>query len=347
VIRTLLVAIGAIAACASSVSIPFQATLAAADRAHAAGRTREAAEGYDHAASIATRDRDRAEALYRAASDWQRAGNHTAALERLERVAAHSPDFARGARAALDAALLRLAHTDAAVRAQGEAALDTLVRTRATTGPARRALFHALRLHDARDPTHVAAVAWLDTLSTIPAVRASRLYVSVRAERAVRLAASGRRSQAIAAWRALLDEVPYPQNNRWDDGHVALATLLRSAGDTRAAIEVLTRMLSVRDPGCTGGSCDAPRFQEGAMLRAEMLRDDLRDFAAAAAAYHDVYVQFATSRVRDDALWQEALTHERAQNMARACEVWAHLAREFATNRRGRDARDRVARCRE
>jgi TolA-binding protein len=80
------------------------------------------------------------------------------------------------------------------------------------------------------------------------------------------------------------------------------------------------------------------------MLRGEILRDDLGDLPAAARAYREVYERFPTSRVRDDALQEEALVLERARD-PRACEVWAQLAAEFPCTRRGREGRRRATAC--
>ncbi len=80
------------------------------------------------------------------------------------------------------------------------------------------------------------------------------------------------------------------------------------------------------------------------MLRGEILRDDLRDPAAAARAYREAYEMFPSSRVRDDALEAEALARERAGD-GRACAVWAQLAEEFPCTRRGREGERRAAAC--
>lgn len=328
--------------CAPTIAPRHLDAMAAGDRAASAGRHREAAEAYDRAAREAERPRDRAEAEYRAAMLLARLGERDAALARLDRVAASSPDFERGARAAYEAAMIR--GEDDATRDVAAEALTTLIQTRPATGPARLAVTRLLRGDDARDPSLAASLARIDALLASPGVVATALHETLRAERAKRLAEAGRAVDAIAAWRALFADVPYPQNSRWDDGHMALAALLRGRGDARGALAALDEMLAVRDPGCTGGSCDAPLFQEGAMLRGEILRDDVGDLAAAARAYREVYERFPSSRVRDDALQAEALVLDRARD-SRACDVWAQLAAEFPCTRRGREGRRRAAAC--
>lgn len=342
--RTALAAVllGAALGCAPTVAPSYLDALAAGDRALAAGRQREAVDAYERAAREAGRPRDRAEADYRAGRTLARLGERDAALARFDRVAATSPDFERGARAAYEAAAMRCG--DPSTRAAGVEALDALVRTRPATGPARLAVAALLREDDAGDPSGEAARARIDSLLGEAAVRGTSLHETLLAERARRLEAAGREREAEAAWRALFEAVPYPQNSRWDDGHMALAALLRRRGDARGALAALDAMLAPRDPDCTGGSCDAPLFQEGAMLRGEILRDDLGDPAAAARAFREAYEMFPTSRVRDDALEAEARALERAGD-GRSCAVWAELAEGFPCTRRGRAARGHASAC--
>lgn len=328
--------------CAPTRTDAWRSALAAADRAYSAGRFVEASDRYDDAARAATLARDRDEAVFRAASARVRAGDVAGASSRFELVAQRSTDYERGARAALELAELRETSPDPAVSAQGRADLDALVRTRPATGPARVAMLHRLRGLDVEGPD--AAVAWIDAVSSDPAVRPSLLWVTLRAERARRLADHGRGAEAEATLDEMLRAVPYPQNTRWDDGHVALARLRRARGDFAGALAALDRMLSVREPSYGNGSYVAPRFIEGAMLRAEILRDDVRDARAAADAFHAVYAGFPTARERDDALWEEATVCE-AVDPARACAVWRRLGEEFPCQRRGRDARARWPRC--
>jgi tetratricopeptide (TPR) repeat protein len=328
--------------CAATVAPAYLDALAAGDRALVAGRSREAAEAYERAVREARRARDRDEAEYRAGQALARLGATGEALDRFDRVAARSPDFERGARAAYEAATIRCAAE--ATREAGLTALAALVRERPATGPARLAVTALLRADDARDATRAASLARIDGLLAEAAVRATPLRETLRAEQARRLAETGREAEAERAWRTLFEEVPYPQNSRWDDGHVALATLLRRRGDARGAVAALDAMLAPRDPACVGGTCDAPLFQEGAMLRGEILRDELRDPRAAARAFRAAYEMFPASRVRDDALEAEARCLDAAGD-PRACAVWRELAAGFPCTRRGRHARQRAAAC--
>lgn len=334
----------ALGACAPTLPAAWHDAMASGDRAHHAGREAEAAAQYDQAAREAARSRDRDEAEFRSAMSLARTGDRAGALARLDGVASRSPDFERGARASYEAAMIRCASNDESERARGWRDLDTLVRTRSETGPARVSIERLLAEHEARDPSLARAIAWIDEALADARLTAVPLRASLQAERARRLERAGRGSDAVAAWRALFVDIPYPQNNRWDDGHVALATLLRTQGDARGAAAALEEMLSVVDPSCNGGTCDAPEMQEGAMLRAEILRDDLRDLAGAAAAFHRAYEMFPSSRVRDDALEGEARVRDLLRDGS-ACAVWVRLASEFPCTRRGRLGRGRATEC--
>lgn len=337
-------AVVALEACAPTLSPAWREAMASADRARHAGRHAEAAAGYDQAAREASRPLDRDEAEYRAAVELARAGDRAGALERFDRVAERSRDFERGARAAWEAAVLRCEGPSGEAQTRGWRDLDTLVRTRSATGPARLAAMRTLHALDARDASLTRTLAWIDEVLADVRLDDASLRATLRAEGALRLSRAGRTAEAVAAWRALFVDARHPRNPRWDDGHLELARLLRTSGDARGAVAALDEMLSVVDASCTGGTCNAPDAQEGAMLRGEVLRDDLHDAARAAEAYRWTYEMFPTSRVRDDALEGEALAREALADGS-ACAVWTRLAREFPCTRRGRAGRARALAC--
>lgn len=330
-------------ACAPVRPRSHLAALAAGDRAYTAGRYLEAADDYDRAARETDRERDRYDAVYRSAAARRRGGDLPGALARYDRVAVVSPRFERGPRARFEAAMIRVESDDPTERNTGWNALTLLVREHPTTGPGRRAMAALLRREDEGDPSGAQGdallSAWLEDRIVADAMRDTLM-----AEQARRLERHGHSTEAARAWEAMLRAVPYPQNAHWDDGHVALARLRRAAGDPRGAVEALDQMLSVREPSYSSGTYHAPLFDDGAMLRAEILRDDLHDLSGAARAFHFVYSDFRTSLLRDDALWQEGLVRETA-NDSQACAVWERLAREFPCHRFGRRAAPRAAAC--
>lgn len=331
------------AGCAARPPIAYRVGLAAGDRAYHAGRFVEAAGAYERAAREANSARDRGDAQYRAAMACRRGGDLRCTARLLTVVASEGGDWDHAPRARLELASLALQDPGRDARESGLDQLRALIEQSPDTGPARGALRLALRTLD-EDPSQARSIAWLETLATVPRVSESIIIESVLAARATRLEARGDAAAAIGAWRDLLARVPYPNNSHWDDGHLALARLLRAQGRAREAVQAIERMLAVREASWGNGSYAAPRFDDGALLRAEMLRDDLADPAAAADAYHQVYAEHTTSLRRDDALWEEAALRRRADPAA-ACRLWRTITTEFACRRFARRARAELLGC--
>jgi len=330
--------------CAVTRPVAHQRALAAGDRAFSAGRFAEAATAYDQAATATARPRDREQAQFLAAMAWRRAGDPARALARFDTLSQTSGTWDRGPRAAFEAAVMRWRSDDPATRQRGRDALEALLLGDPRTGAARRALVLFLRSLDDEDPTEARSLAWLDQLVANPVLRGSLLFETLRAAQAQRLERMGRIDEALGVWRAMLVEVPYPQNSHWDDGHMAIARMLRERHDPRGALAALDAMLAVREAVYSSGSYNAPLFDDGAMLRAEILRDDLHDLPAAAEAFHHVYASFRESTRRDDALHAEALLRVQMGDGS-ACAVWERLGREFPCRRWGRRGREEAQRC--
>lgn len=329
--------------CAARPSADHRAGLAAADRAYRAGRFVEAADAYEGAARRASSPRDASDAHYRAAMACRRAGDLSCAERSLAAAAVLGGEWDHAPRARLELASLRLRSGDPAVVESALVELRALIQEAPDTGPARGALRLALRALDGEHPS-ARSVAWLEAVASHPRVLASTLIESVLAERASRLEALGDAGAAEAAWRDLLRRVPYPDNSHWDDGHLALARLLRTRGRAREAVEALDQMLAVRERSWGNGSYAAPRFDDGEWLRAEILRDDLREAPGAADAFHRVYAEHPTSLRRDDALWEEA-SLRRSFDREGACRAWRTLAEEFACRRFAERARAELSGC--
>lgn len=333
-----------LAGCAAVPPASYRARLAEGDRAYSAGRFRDAARAYERAAAEVGAGRDGDDARYRAAMACRRIGDVACARGLLSQVAASRGGWDHGPRARLELASQGLASMVPSEVAAAHHALASLVEDAPDTGPARGALRLRLRALDAMDPTRSTAIAWLDSLASDPRIRRSTMIESVLSERASHIEATGDRTRAEAAWRAVVEQVPYPENSHWDDGHLALARLQRAAGRPREALATLDRMLAVREASWGNGSYAAPRFDDGALLQAEILRDDLHHPIAAAAAYHRVYAEHPTSLRRDDALWEEAALR-RSSDPGEACRLWRVLMEEFPCRRFAARARAALAGC--
>jgi hypothetical protein len=65
---------------------------------------------------------------------------------------------------------------------------------------------------------------------------------------------------------------------------------------------------------------------------AELYRDEIKDPEAARRAFHSVFVNYPTSTLRDDALWQEALLARSSSDSA-ACAPLSLLVSELPDSR--------------
>lgn len=332
-------ALAALLGCAHAPPRAYREAAARAAREAHAGRPRAAADAWDRAASLADRARERDEAAYRAADTRARAGDRDDAIARFDRLGATSPTDPLAARARLEAALLRLDAGDVAA----VAALDALMVDAPDTGAARRAMDHRLRrFREAGDVD--GALAWLRARDEDPRLRGTDLEPGVAHARASLLAETARLAEAAAVWEALFARRPFGRNAHWDDGHLGLARALRAMGAPRRAVEALDALFARWEPSSLAGSTTAPRMPEAALLRARILREDLGDVEGAARAYRFVYERLRDSRVRDDAMWEEAEMRERAGD-AGACALWVRLVTELPCSPRGRRATDRARAC--
>jgi hypothetical protein len=79
-------------------------------------------------------------------------------------------------------------------------------------------------------------------------------------------------------------------------------------------------LLAEREAATGLGSYERARYAEARFRIAEIQRDRLGDPSRARREFRRVFTDHPTSRLRDDALWQEALTAGRNADPADACE---------------------------
>lgn len=334
----------ALGGCSAGMSASYRRRIAEGDREYSSGRFHSAAVAYEGAAADAEVPRDRNDARYRAAMACRRVGDRACTERLLSLVTGEGSDWEHRARARLQLAVMGLDSTVPSEIAAAHRSLAALVEEAPDTGPARGALRLRLRALDAEIPIRSAAITWLGSLAANPRIQNSLMIESVLAERAIRIEATGDPVAAETAWLAVVEFVPYPDNSHWDDGHFALARVQRAVGRPRDALATLARMLAVREVSWGNGSYAAPRFDDGAMLAAEILRDDLDEPRAAADAFHRVFSEHRTSLRRDNALWEEAALR-RKDDLVGACVVWRTLLVEFPCQRFARRAVSEMAAC--
>lgn len=298
---------------------------AAAERAYAHGRYLEAAEHWERAALSADDDKDRGEARYRRAVSLKRAGKVDDAARALDELSARSSTSERAARALFDRALIDL-ERGAAETAQNR--LDELLRRYPSSGLAPRALRLRLRHIENADGD---SLRYLDGL--LKAQAGTELEQHVRYAAARRVEETGRLQEARSRYARLAELFPYPRGAYWDDALWHLADLEARLGRPEHAIEVLRRMLDRREQSHGIGSYERSRYAEARYRIAELYRDALGDAKRSRQEFRRLWTEHPTSRLRDDAKWQEARLAHASGDREGACRALEDLAGDLPDSR--------------
>ncbi len=131
-----------------------------------------------------------------------------------------------------------------------------------------------------------------------------------------------------AAARALYDRIPtdYPESGLRDDARWFAANLSRQLGDPKGAVSRLRALLATREVAFGAGSYFSIWLDDAQLLLGQILRDDLHDPTAAAAAFRRLPRDYPASILRDDALYELAVTLEPTDH-AGACAAVAALVK--------------------
>lgn len=311
-------------ACSHQAPPPFDVHRAAAERAYAHGRYREAAAAWARAEAIAPSNADREEARYRQAVSLARAGDASAA-ESLYTELARSP----GGRQERAAYALVEREVEAGGSHAERALLDFVRRFpdgALTPRALRRYLTHIEHERGARQAL-AAAVALTPELDRSATAEQLQYSVAELLERDGQLSAARDRYLATAA------RFPYPRGSYWDDSLFRAAELEERLGRPAAAIAHLERMLAERESALFVGSYERPRYDDAQLRIAELYRDRLGDPARARRAFATLWEEFPTSRLRDDAAWSAALLAKQAGDQAESCEWLRELRRATPDSR--------------
>ncbi|HEX3759225.1 MAG TPA: tetratricopeptide repeat protein [Kofleriaceae bacterium] len=144
------------------------------------------------------------------------------------------------------------------------------------------------------------------------------------------------------AARAYYDRIPadYPGSGMRDDARWHAARISRALGDPRGAVTRLRALLATREVAFGAGSYFSIWLDDAQLELGRILRDDLHDPAGAVAAFRRLPEDYPASILRDDALYELAVTLDQMGDHAGACAAIARLAREFADSKylaRGRE----------
>jgi tetratricopeptide (TPR) repeat protein len=137
------------------------------------------------------------------------------------------------------------------------------------------------------------------------------------------------------AARALYDRITAdtPTSGLRDDARWHAARLSRLVGDPKGAVERLRALLATREVALGAGSYFSIWLDDAQLELGVILRDELGDLPGAAAAFRRLPDDYPASILRDDALYQLAVTLERMHDHAAACAALARLARQFADSK--------------
>ena len=137
------------------------------------------------------------------------------------------------------------------------------------------------------------------------------------------------------AARALLDRIPrdHPTSGLIDDARWHAARISRQLHDPAGAATRLRALLATREVAIGTGSYFSVWLDDAQLELGKVLRDELHDPAGAAAAFRQLPKDYPASILRDDALYELAITLEQQRDHAGACAAVAQLAHQFADSK--------------
>ncbi len=129
--------------------------------------------------------------------------------------------------------------------------------------------------------------------------------------------------------RSLYDRIPteYGKSGLRDDARWHAARLSRAIGDPNGAVQRLRGLLATREVAFGAGSYFSIWLDDAQLELGRVLRDDLKDYPAAAAAFRQLPKHYPASILKDDALYELAVTRERAKDHDGACRTLVELAK--------------------
>lgn len=123
--------------------------------------------------------------------------------------------------------------------------------------------------------------------------------------------------------RALYDRIPldYPDSGLRDDARWNAARISRALGDPKGAVARLRALLATREVAIGPGSYFSIWLDDAQLLLGQILRDDLHDLPGAVAAFRRLPKDYPASILRDDALYELAVTLAKMNDHAGACRA--------------------------
>ena len=134
----------------------------------------------------------------------------------------------------------------------------------------------------------------------------------------------------VPAARAYYDRIPvdYPNSGLRDDARWHAARLSRALGDPQGAATRLRALLATREVAIGAGSYFSIWLDDAQLELGVILRDDLHDRPAAIAAFRKLPKDYPASILKDDALYELAVTLQQSGDHAGACDAVHKLAKD-------------------
>lgn len=128
---------------------------------------------------------------------------------------------------------------------------------------------------------------------------------------------------ALAHYDIIWDR--YPDSGLRDDAWWHSARLARAAGDAAGAVARLEALLDTREVAVGVGSYFSIWLDDAQLRVGVILRDDVKDYDGAATAFRRLPEDYPASILLDDALWELAVTFDRANRPEQVCRTLARL----------------------
>lgn len=132
------------------------------------------------------------------------------------------------------------------------------------------------------------------------------------------------------AARVLYDRIPvdYPTSGLRDDARWHAARLSKLLHDPKGAVDRLRALLRTREVAVGAGSYFSIWLDDAQLELGKILRDDLHDLPAAAEAFRRLPKDYPASILKDDALYELAITLEAAGDTPGTCRAVAALKKQ-------------------
>lgn len=329
------VAISALAsACGPAWGDTYLDAMAAGQRSYHAGRYTEAETHYLQAVEAAQRLKDRDEAMLLVARMQERAGRLDEARASYERIANAVPPGPRLVRAAVAAAQILI---EQGREGEGYGRLVEIAKKHPNHGDARTALLRVMQ-HEEDLGGAEAVLTFLRREQ--PAFVKTELEVFFDYQIAKATADKGDRVAARDLLVAHARKNPYPHGPYTDNALYRAAEIEVELGRPKEAIALLKEMLSVLERSEKPGSYTRPLFPDGQWKIAEIYRDKLKDNKSARREFHRLYDDHKSTKLRDDALWEEAKLAALDGDEDDACDIVETIVEKLPDSRYVRCGRE-------